>query len=81
MMRTFTTPPLEPGSDYHYKLKARWMENGREVTRAQVVPVEAGKIAVADFSRSGIRATGVEDQTRPADQNRPNDTQKRPVDR
>jgi uncharacterized protein (TIGR03000 family) len=34
-VRQFISPPLEPGRHYTYEIKAKWMDNGREVTRTQ----------------------------------------------
>src|SRR5712664_2259307 len=31
--RQFVSPPLTPGRDYFYDIKARWTENGKEVTQ------------------------------------------------
>jgi uncharacterized protein (TIGR03000 family) len=48
--RLYTSPPLEKGRAYYYTIKASWMENGREVTREQTVPVRAGQQVVANFN-------------------------------
>jgi uncharacterized protein (TIGR03000 family) len=40
--RQFYTPPLVPGHDYKYDIRARWRENGREVTRARTITIRAG---------------------------------------
>jgi uncharacterized protein (TIGR03000 family) len=47
--QTFTTPPLIPGTDYHYQVKARWMQNGREVVREQIVSFRAGERVAVTF--------------------------------
>jgi uncharacterized protein (TIGR03000 family) len=41
-LREFVTPPLDPGQKYTYEIKARWDENGREVTRVRKQEVYAG---------------------------------------
>jgi uncharacterized protein (TIGR03000 family) len=41
-IREFQSPALAPGSKYAYEVRARWYENGQEVTRTQRVPVTAG---------------------------------------
>jgi uncharacterized protein (TIGR03000 family) len=41
-VRRFHSPPLTPGQQYSYELRARWQENGRDVTQTQTVPVTAG---------------------------------------
>jgi uncharacterized protein (TIGR03000 family) len=41
-IREFQSPPLTPGSRYTYEVRARWKENGHEVTQTQEVAVTAG---------------------------------------
>lgn len=41
-VRVFQSPPLTPGVRYTYDLRARWNENGHEVTQTQKVEVTAG---------------------------------------
>jgi uncharacterized protein (TIGR03000 family) len=41
-VREFQTPPLTPGGQYTYEVRARWYENGQEVTQTQQVPITAG---------------------------------------
>jgi uncharacterized protein (TIGR03000 family) len=41
-VREFQSPPLTPGTRYTYELRARWTENGREVTQTQEIPITAG---------------------------------------
>jgi uncharacterized protein (TIGR03000 family) len=41
-VREFSTPPLRPDARYAYDVRARWTENGREVTQALQVEVLAG---------------------------------------
>jgi uncharacterized protein (TIGR03000 family) len=50
--RLYTSPPLERGRPYHYTIKASWLENGREITREQTVPVRAGQEVVANFTEA-----------------------------
>jgi uncharacterized protein (TIGR03000 family) len=40
--REYQTPALQLGHQYAYQVRARWMENGREVTQTQKVSVTAG---------------------------------------
>jgi uncharacterized protein (TIGR03000 family) len=47
--RTFRTPALAPGRRYTYEVRARWDENGREITQTQKVPVTAGADVTIDF--------------------------------
>lgn len=49
--RQFISPPLTPGSDYTYQLRARWMENGQAVEQTQDVTVRAGSQVNVDFTR------------------------------
>jgi uncharacterized protein (TIGR03000 family) len=48
-IRLFTSPPLTPGSQYHYKVRASWNEDGHEVTQTQEVKVTAGAHIHVDF--------------------------------
>jgi len=41
-LRSFASPPLEPGEDYSYQVKVRWDEGGRDVTHTRNVTVHAG---------------------------------------
>jgi uncharacterized protein (TIGR03000 family) len=50
-MRTFTTPALESGHNYHYDVKARWEENGKPVERTRRVEVYAGARVTVDFNQ------------------------------
>ena len=49
--RSFVSPPLKPGSEYTYEIKAQWMENGREITRSRKIPVRAGERLAVDLTR------------------------------
>jgi uncharacterized protein (TIGR03000 family) len=40
--REFASPPLTPRIRYSYEIRARWTDNGREVTQARKVTVTAG---------------------------------------
>ena len=48
-VREFTSPPLTPGKKYTYDVRARWNENGHEVTQTQQVEVTAGGLANVRF--------------------------------
>jgi uncharacterized protein (TIGR03000 family) len=41
-VREFVSPPLTPGARYVYDVRARWNENGKEVTQTQQVQVTPG---------------------------------------
>jgi uncharacterized protein (TIGR03000 family) len=47
--REFVSPPLEPGTDYHYMVRVTWMENGREMSAERNVPVKGGREIVVYF--------------------------------
>jgi uncharacterized protein (TIGR03000 family) len=47
--RLFVTPPLQKDRNYYYDVKARWMDNGKEVERTRRVNVHAGDNAVVNF--------------------------------
>ena len=40
--RTFVSPPLAPGREYFYHIRAQWNENGQVVERHRKVTVSAG---------------------------------------
>jgi len=52
-MREFVSPPLEPGSNYQYTLRARWMQNGQAVERTKTVNVHANEQVMVDFLQGG----------------------------
>jgi uncharacterized protein (TIGR03000 family) len=47
--RVFQSPPLDPGVNYKYTVKARWMEDGKMVEQKREVPVQAGQSVTVDF--------------------------------
>ena len=49
--RTFLTPPLAAGGDYHYKVSACWSQDGRTVEEERNVAVHANGWASVDFTR------------------------------
>jgi uncharacterized protein (TIGR03000 family) len=52
-VRWFQSPPLTPGR-FTYEVRARWTENGHDVTQTQKVSVSPGAYATVDFPvRSG----------------------------
>jgi uncharacterized protein (TIGR03000 family) len=50
-VREFQSPPLDPGRQYTYTVRARWMENGREVDRSRAVQVQGGQQVHVDFTK------------------------------
>jgi len=49
VVRKLQSPPLTPGRNYTYTVRARWEENGREVTQTRQVAVSAGAKVRVDF--------------------------------
>jgi uncharacterized protein (TIGR03000 family) len=47
--RLFRSPPLQPGQDYSYEVKARWTENGQDVDRTRKVRIHAGERVSVNF--------------------------------
>lgn len=41
-VRNFISPPLTPGEDFQYTIKARWQEGGKDVEQVQKVVVHSG---------------------------------------
>jgi uncharacterized protein (TIGR03000 family) len=54
--REFVSPPLIPGEDYSYNLRAIWNENGKEVARDQVLRVRPGETYSVDMTRAPTAA-------------------------
>jgi uncharacterized protein (TIGR03000 family) len=50
--RTFSTPPLEKGSSYHYDVRARWRVDGKPTEDTQTVQVYAGGEIHVTFPRA-----------------------------
>jgi uncharacterized protein (TIGR03000 family) len=48
-IRQFVSPRLEPGEEYAYEIRARWLEDGRSVTRSRRIMVQAGRNVRVDF--------------------------------
>ncbi len=49
--RAFVSPPLTPGRDFTYQIRARWMEDGRPVDHIRTVHVHANMQAEVDMTR------------------------------
>jgi uncharacterized protein (TIGR03000 family) len=63
--REFVSPPLIPGQDYVYFVRATWNENGREVTQERSVPVRAGERVDVDLVNAPRGEAGPTLRTRP----------------
>lgn len=74
--RMFISPPMAPGKDYYYTIKAQWTENGQKVKREKRVTVHAGDFINIDFLRASDQAVQEEQsQQPPARTPRDTDTQ------
>jgi uncharacterized protein (TIGR03000 family) len=49
-VREFKSPPLTPGTNYTYEIRARWRDGERSVTQTHTVPVRAGQHVQVDFT-------------------------------
>jgi len=49
-LRQFISPPLIPGREYSYDVKARWTENGKELTQTRHLVVQAGDVMSVSFN-------------------------------
>jgi uncharacterized protein (TIGR03000 family) len=48
--RTFFSPSLEPGRDFTYEIRARWVEAGKEFDQTRQISVHAGETVNVDFT-------------------------------
>ncbi len=55
--RSYSTPPLTPGMDYGYTIRADVVRNGRTYSQKQKVTVRAGQTVRLDFSTLGVSPT------------------------
>jgi uncharacterized protein (TIGR03000 family) len=51
--RVYLSPPLEPGREYLYDVRARWTEGEKPVDRTQTVRVRAGQRLPVAFATQG----------------------------
>jgi uncharacterized protein (TIGR03000 family) len=57
MERLYESPPLQQGT-YSYNVRAKWTENGKEVTHEKKVNVGPGRMSVANFFQGGEEQQG-----------------------
>lgn len=57
-VRVFQSPTLTPGDRYTYTIRARWNENGRQVTQTRTVDVSAGADVNVNFANPGAGNSG-----------------------
>lgn len=48
-VRTFNTPPLEPGKPYYYMVRIEMSRDGEPISETRRIIVHSGQIARADF--------------------------------
>jgi uncharacterized protein (TIGR03000 family) len=53
--RVFQTPPLTPGVQYSYELRATWMANGSPVTQTRNVSVQANQSTAVNMMTEPIK--------------------------
>jgi uncharacterized protein (TIGR03000 family) len=61
--RIYESPPLEQGT-YTYNIRAKWTENGKEVSHEKKVKVEPGRMSVANFMQQGEEKRAGQPRTR-----------------
>jgi len=49
--REFATAPLTPGKDFRYRIKARWIEDGKPVELTKAIKVRANSAQTVDFTK------------------------------
>lgn len=49
--REFATAPLTPGKDFRYRIKARWIEDGKPIELTQTIKVRANSTQTVDFTQ------------------------------
>ena len=52
--RMFVSPPLDPGREYTYEVRVRWMDGEDTVERTRRLTVQAGDHIGLEFSRHGL---------------------------
>jgi len=64
--REFQSPPLEPGRNYSYDLRATWKaKDGQEVVRTRHITVRAGDRQAVDLNRELLPPTDESEMERP----------------
>jgi len=64
--RMFHTPPLQAGVANTYRIRASWMQNGREMTQERVVSVTPGRMSTVDFNQAQSEPVPINQQPAPA---------------
>jgi uncharacterized protein (TIGR03000 family) len=55
-MRTYETPRLAPGHDYHYTVRVVWNEHSKRVSQVSTVSVHAGGVTCLDIIHTDSQA-------------------------
>jgi uncharacterized protein (TIGR03000 family) len=55
-LRHFVSPPLTPGQEYRYEVRAGWTEAGKEVVQARLIAVHPGSRQFVDFTQPEAEA-------------------------
>jgi uncharacterized protein (TIGR03000 family) len=55
--RQFESPPITPGSDYVYEVRAKWTEAGKNVALSRRVIIHAGDVVNVAFSSGDMGKT------------------------
>jgi uncharacterized protein (TIGR03000 family) len=50
-VREFVSPPVNPGWDYTYEVRARWKEAGNQVSQTRRITVHAGELVSITFPK------------------------------
>lgn len=64
--RLYVTPPLTPGKDYYYEVKATWNEDGQTKTDVRKVYVRAGQRSEVDFTQASAAVEAKPEPPAPA---------------
>jgi uncharacterized protein (TIGR03000 family) len=57
-VRRFVSPPVPPGQDYAYVVRARWTEGGTEVTQSRRITFRAGEQVSVAFPAATTATAG-----------------------
>jgi uncharacterized protein (TIGR03000 family) len=50
--RDYQSPPLEPGHNYNYEIRAQWTQDGKTLNQTQKFPIHAGEQVLVAFDKS-----------------------------
>jgi uncharacterized protein (TIGR03000 family) len=60
--RRFLSPPLIPGKSYTYKIRVRWMKDGKAVVEERSIEFRAGESVPIDFTQPDDRVSATASQ-------------------